>query len=148
MAIQLAHRTRKIWWRLRRPQTLGVKVLVRNPNNEILLVKPSYSQLWQIPGGGVHKHEHPLQAGIREIREETDIVLVEDEMTLAGVFVSSHEGKSDCVVFYTTMIDSGLPVPDASEISDARFYSPVSLPLDTAPSVHRRLAGKSSDGNW
>src|SRR5690554_3289553 len=93
---QLAHTLRKWWWKITKPQTLGVKVLVRNRYGEILLVKPVYASTWQIPGGGVERFEHPRDAGVREVREETGIDIAETELVLEDVFISKHEGKSDC----------------------------------------------------
>lgn len=146
--IHLAHSARKLWWRIRKPQTLGVKVLVRNPAGEILLVQPSYASSCQIPGGGVNTFEHPLHAGIREIREETGIELAEVNMSLVEVLISKHEGKSDLVNFFTATCEDVVPQPDGNEIAGAGFYPPDSLPPNTASSVYRRLAGPSSDGIW
>ena len=148
LALGFAHRARTYWWRLRKPQTLGVKVLVRNSGGEVLLVKPAYAATWQIPGGGVNKFEHPRDAGIRELYEETQIRLSPDKLALGEVFVSKHEGKSDCVIYYEGTSDSSSPKADGVEVVEARFFSPSALPPNTSSSVHQRLQGHSINGIW
>ncbi len=145
---QLAHTLRKWWWKITKPQTLGVKVLVRNRYGEILLVKPVYASTWQIPGGGVERYEHPRDAGVREVREETGIDIAETELVLEDVFISKHEGKSDCVVLYSASISEALPHADGAEIESAGFFGTDRLPPDVAGSVRRRLAGETSRGIW
>lgn len=146
--LNLAHTIRKFWWKVRKPQTLGVKVLVRNSRGEILLVKPAYASSWQIPGGGVEKFEHPRRAGIREIREETGLQLYEDHMVLKDVFISHHEGKSDCVIFYEATCGEVEATPDGIEIESAQFFAPSALPIDVSPSVRRRTREISEGGYW
>lgn len=75
--IRLAHVLRKLWWKIARPQTLGVKVLVRNARGEILLVMPVNASTWQIPGGGVERYEHPADAGAREFARKPQFRLPE-----------------------------------------------------------------------
>ena len=44
-------------------------VLFRDVEGRILLVKPSYKEGWDIPGGYVEPGESPKQAAAREVRE-------------------------------------------------------------------------------
>lgn len=39
----------------------------------LLIVNPSYKSGWEIPGGAVEANESPLQACVREVREELGI---------------------------------------------------------------------------
>lgn len=146
--LRLAHLLRKVWWKLAKPQTLGVKVLVRNERGEILLVKPVYASTWQIPGGGVERYEHPQRAGAREILEETGLKIAESSLALEDVFIGKHEGKSDCVILYSAPVQDQLPLADGKEIASATFFSPDTLPPDVAGSVRRRLAGERDSGIW
>ena len=145
---RLAHILREIWWKIARPQTLGVKVLVRNEHSEILLVKPVYASTWQIPGGGVERYEHPQHAGAREIQEETGLMIAESALVLEDVFISTHEGKSDCVILYSASIHHQNPIADGKEIASAAFFAIDDLPPDVAGSVRRRLAGETPGGAW
>ena len=48
-------------------------VLFRDQDGRVLLVKPTYKQGWDIPGGYVEPGERPKQAARREVREELGI---------------------------------------------------------------------------
>ena len=48
-------------------------VLMTDKTGRLLLVKPSYSETWQIPGGVVEVGESPADAAGREVREELGI---------------------------------------------------------------------------
>jgi len=47
--------------------------LIRDAAGRVLLVKPTYKDGWDIPGGYVEPGESPRQACIREVREELGI---------------------------------------------------------------------------
>ena len=61
------------WFRLTRGLTLGVRVLVQNPQGHILLVRHTYSPGWLLPGGGVERGEIAEEAAAREVLEETGV---------------------------------------------------------------------------
>ena len=56
---------------LKRPMTLGVRLLATNQMEEILLVKHTYVPGWYLPGGGVETGETALEAACKELSEET-----------------------------------------------------------------------------
>jgi 8-oxo-dGTP diphosphatase len=47
--------------------------IIRDTSGRILLVKPTYKPGWEIPGGMVEANESPLQACLREAREEIEL---------------------------------------------------------------------------
>ena len=49
---------------------MAAAALCLNKQNEILIVKPLYRELWLLPGGVVEEGESPRKACIREVREE------------------------------------------------------------------------------
>lgn len=62
-----------VYWYVRRPTTVGVRVVVEK-DGKYLLVKPSYSKWYYLPGGGVdHKKESLEEAALRELFEETGL---------------------------------------------------------------------------
>jgi 8-oxo-dGTP pyrophosphatase MutT (NUDIX family) len=49
----------------------GAGAILHDPAGRILLVKPSYhDDTWEIPGGGLNAGEDPMQAVVREVKEE------------------------------------------------------------------------------
>ncbi|MEU6523278.1 NUDIX hydrolase [Streptomyces sp. NPDC046924] len=54
---------------------VGANALVRDQGDRILIVRPDRSKTWQLPGGQVDAHETLIEAAVRELREETGLVL-------------------------------------------------------------------------
>lgn len=99
----------KIYWRLFKPKTFGVKVLIINPKDgkSGLLVKHSYGDLtlWNLPGGGYNPtRENPLVAGIREVKEELGIDLSREKSKIIGEYKTTGEGKRDTVAIVLGVI--------------------------------------------
>ncbi len=101
----------RIYWRIVRPKTFGVKVVLLHPTipENVLLVLHSYGSatLWNLPGGGYSpKRETPENAAKREVQEELGIE-VADLRTL-GSYVTQAEGKHDTVA----IVIGTIPVPE------------------------------------
>jgi 8-oxo-dGTP pyrophosphatase MutT (NUDIX family) len=113
----------KLYWRVFKPKTFGVRVLVLHPHEpgKILLIRHAYGNrsLWNIPGGGYKpRKEDPLQAARREIREEFGKNLL-DALKI-GEYQTSGEGKLDTVVLIVGTFDSDKIVrldPEIAEMS-------------------------------
>ncbi|MEU1038593.1 NUDIX domain-containing protein [Streptomyces sp. NPDC005551] len=58
-------------------ETLAAGVLLFDEQDRVLLVDPTYKPGWEFPGGVVEPGEAPARAGMREVAEETGIVLDE-----------------------------------------------------------------------
>jgi 8-oxo-dGTP pyrophosphatase MutT (NUDIX family) len=107
IAISLLMPLIKIYWRIFKPKTYGVKVLIRHPDNpeKVLLVRHSYGNktLWNIPGGGYKpKKETPEEAAVREVREELNIAL--ENPQIIGLYETDGEGKRDTVTIVSGAI--------------------------------------------
>lgn len=75
---QFINKLFKIYWFFVRPKTKGVKVIIFNQENKILLVRLTYyPNTWTFVGGGVGKKEEPKEAILRECWEEVGIKLNE-----------------------------------------------------------------------
>ena len=57
------------------PLRKGVGVALINNNNQIFVAKriDNPNDFWQIPQGGIDKGENPMEAALRELKEETSI---------------------------------------------------------------------------
>ncbi|MEW1645309.1 NUDIX domain-containing protein [Streptomyces sp. NPDC091219] len=56
-------------------ETLAAGVLLFDEHDRVLLVDPTYKAGWEFPGGVVESGEAPARAGMREVTEETGLVL-------------------------------------------------------------------------
>lgn len=126
VALRLAHRLRKRWWRMRRPLILGCRVLALDGDGRVLLIRHSYgSPNWMLPGGGVRRKEASIAAALRELREETACRL--EEPREVAMFVESLFGAANQVHVIAGRA-TGAPRADGREVVEARFF-----PLDQLP---------------
>ena len=149
--VQLAYKAQKIFWRLFRPRTRGVKVMLFNASGEILLIRNSYgaTNLYVLPGGGVRPWERPIDAARREVSEELGAVV--EALAPVSTHCTSSEGKRDLVhLFEGTLVC--VPQVDGVEVAEASFFALDALPEMLSPATSRRLAERRGevepDGNW
>lgn len=74
---------------------VAAKLIIRSDKGNILLVKPTYKDGWQFPGGGVELEESPTAALVREIKEELDLKISEADLKSVGV---AFQPKDDSVL--------------------------------------------------
>ncbi|MBN1584201.1 MAG: NUDIX domain-containing protein [Anaerolineae bacterium] len=132
---RIVHRLFRLWWRLTKPITVGVRVLLIR-DAEILLVKHTYQEAWYMPGGGVKRFETLEQAIRREAAEEVGAEL--DGLELFGVYSNFGEGKSDHVIVFlcTAFTLSGR---SDHEIACSGFFSVHDLPAGISTGTRRRI---------
>lgn len=135
----LAHSVRRRVLRALRWPTRGAKLLVRDADGGVLLVRNSYGRtdLWVLPGGGIGWRETPAAAAARELQEETGCSC--PVLTPAGVFRARGEGRRDTVHLFTGVTHDA-PVPDGFEVLEARFFPLDALPATTSDATLRRVA--------
>jgi ADP-ribose pyrophosphatase YjhB (NUDIX family) len=106
-------------WRLFRPTTVGVVVLVRY-QGQVLLVKHSYGpRRWTLPGGGVKRGESLEHAARREVREEVGISL--GELVRHGEIRCTVSGRRDTTWVFSAEVADARFRSDTWEIEDARW---------------------------
>ncbi|MCP5081532.1 MAG: NUDIX domain-containing protein [Alphaproteobacteria bacterium] len=139
------------WFRLTRGLTLGVRILVQNPQGHILLVRHTYSPGWLLPGGGVERGEIAIEAAAREVLEETG-VSVTQPLKLIDVYNNDAIFPGDHVLLYLGQTDSPASQKGNLEIAEARFFAPTELPEDTTAGTIRRiremLDAAPAAGHW
>jgi 8-oxo-dGTP diphosphatase len=122
--LRVAGKCLRTWWKIRKPVTFGVKVLLIHPDDpaQCLIVRHSYSDRtrWGMPGGAYRPgRETPEQAGVREVCEELALTIIEAP-TVLGTMITTLEGKRD-----TVTIVQATPVSAAfvrsPEIAEARW---------------------------
>jgi 8-oxo-dGTP pyrophosphatase MutT (NUDIX family) len=63
---------------------LSCGILILNPQAELLLCHVTGQDHWDLPKGGAHAGESPLQAALRETREETGLDLAGETLLELG----------------------------------------------------------------
>ena len=123
-----------------RPMTLGVRGVVIDEADRILLVRHGYVAGWHFPGGGVEVGETCVHALTRELEEEARVAL-QGAPVLHGLFFNAKPSRRDHVAVYVVRDFAilGGRAPDW-EIEEARFFPRARLPAGTTASTRARLA--------
>jgi 8-oxo-dGTP pyrophosphatase MutT (NUDIX family) len=123
---------------LARPFRLGVRIIVLDGDERVLLVRHSYRPGWHLPGGGVDKWETVADAAIREAREEAGVAIASLDGPL-GIYANFGIGYCDHVVLFAAR--DWRPQPTRSiEIAERRFFRLSDCPDDASSPTKRRLA--------
>jgi ADP-ribose pyrophosphatase YjhB (NUDIX family) len=147
----MVRRVMQHWFRWTRSMTLGVRAMVIDEREGILLVRHGYVPGWLLPGGGIERGETAHQALARELQEEAAITLTA-EPELFGLYSNEKVFRGDHVALY--VVKHFLPgrFEPSVEITEARFFDPNSLPEDTSEGTRRRVdevfRGRGRVGHW
>ena len=74
VALTAVHQLLKAGWLVRRPRTYGAHGYALTPDGSLVLVKLRYAAGWRLPGGGRKMGEDPVDAVLRELREEIGMI--------------------------------------------------------------------------
>jgi ADP-ribose pyrophosphatase YjhB (NUDIX family) len=150
---------RDVYWAITKPKLTGVRVIILDANDAILLVRHRAGPYaWTLPGGGVIPREPVIEAGRRELHEEAGVNIPAKLFYIHGTSDGAHE-IHPCIVTTVAARAPKLTIPQPSrwsiEVADARFVHPsVFHELDDAiePGCLRRideiLTGKSVAAHW
>jgi 8-oxo-dGTP pyrophosphatase MutT (NUDIX family) len=139
------------WFRLKRPMTLGVRILAANPDGHICLVRHTYTPGWHLPGGGVEKGETCQDAAIKEAREEAGLVISAADIALISIHANFENFPGDHVLVYVASAWSVEATNSAHEIAEYGFFEPTALPSGTTAGTRRRIGewqGKGVSELW
>jgi 8-oxo-dGTP pyrophosphatase MutT (NUDIX family) len=124
---------RAIW----APAVFGVAAVVLDAQGRVLLVRHGYNPGWRLPGGGVGRGEPPVEAVLRELREEVGLT------GGSASFVSLHSRKAG----WATMVVALYRIAGGSvnfspnlEIREICFADPCHPPQGSTPATLRRLS--------
>ena len=131
------YKLQKIYWRFRKPLTLGSRIIVIR-DGAVLLVRLTYHPGWFLPGGGVDKGETFGDAAQRELEEECGIRA--KGIKLQNIYLSKLQGKVDHIaVFVATDFDGEFKTSSIQEIAEIKFFKRTELPPNIAPGHLRRI---------
>lgn len=116
----------RAWWKIRKPATFGVKVLLIHPDDpaRCLVVRHSYSDSarWGLPGGAYKPGRETAElAGVREVAEELGLAIAEAPVALDTV-ITTLEGKRDTLTIVRATPTSAAFVR-SPEIVEARWVA-------------------------
>jgi len=112
------------------PWIVGAFVIIRNNFGDILWVKRTDHDIWNLPGGGGEKGEAPWTTAIRETREETGLGIALTGCT--GIYVKP---ASNSMLFTFTARVEGGALATGSESAGFAYFRSGSEP-DNALSIH------------
>jgi ADP-ribose pyrophosphatase YjhB (NUDIX family) len=100
--------------------------VIFDEDKNILLVKSTYQRFhpWGLPGGSLEYGEHPEEAVIREVWEETALTISVEKLLLINSWVPDRVG-----MYYLCRITGGTFYP-SDEVSEFAYFS-----LDNLPDV-------------
>ena len=91
----------------------GASVYATDGEGRILVVRPTYSNEWMLPGGRVERGETPHGAAVREAREETGLDVVIDRLAL----VDARRARDTSFIF-VAHVTGGELEPQLGEIAE------------------------------
>lgn len=148
--LQIAQALRRLYWRIVKPTTRGVRAIIVDSRGKVLLVRHNYEDGWFLPGGKVRKNENDDDALRRELREELGISEL-THITVLGEYMNTHEYKKDTIVVFVVRSFAQQP-KQHFEIKEQQFFHPQDLPTGTSPGTRRRieewLGQRSGNNQW
>jgi 8-oxo-dGTP pyrophosphatase MutT (NUDIX family) len=149
--LDFLHRVRRALLKRFRVRTRGVKVMLFNEAGELLLIRNSYGRtdLWVLPGGGIHPFEKRAVAAAREVKEEVGCGV--RNLRFLSTHFSKAEGKRDTVHLFRAE-PVGEPEADRFEVEEARYFPLDALPDTVSDATLRRIEEhrglRRPDGLW
>lgn len=136
------------WYRGLPTKRIGAGVLFADDRDRVLLVRPTYKDYWEIPGGLVEEGESPHVAAEREIAEELGMDRRAGRL-LCVDWVPAQDPKTDGLMF---VFDGGLLhtadvaaiVLPADELSEHRFVESSALSQFVPEHMARRLVAAAA----
>ena len=109
-------------------------------DGKVMLVRRAvvpYRGWWDIPGGFLEAYEHPREAAVREVREETGLRV--NAFRLLGIYLDRYGSTRTLNLYYRARAVGGRERPgdDAAEVG---WFGPRELPSRVAYPFHARLA--------
>jgi 8-oxo-dGTP pyrophosphatase MutT (NUDIX family) len=117
-------------------------VVLRHPDTgDILAVRKRGTTTFMQPGGKPEPGESALDAAVRELREELQVELDPDRMTLLGTFDAPAANESGWTVRGTVFVHPPVSrIRPAAEIEEIRWVPEMAEPAgDLAPLMMTRI---------
>lgn len=123
---------------------LAAAMIFRDDRGRVLLVKPTYKEPWEVPGGGVEEGESPRLACRRELREELGLDRAPGRLLCVDYRHPIPDVRADALRF---LFDGGTLTTDElaaitldrTELSEHKFVDLADLDAYVIPALARRI---------
>ena len=124
----------------------SVTVAVRDGAGRILLIHKIDNDSWALPGGAVDLGESVVAAAVREVAEETGVLI--EVTVLVGIYsdpghvmaYDDGEVRQQFSVCFAARLISGEARPDGAETKAVRWLDPSEVrTMDIHPAMRRRI---------
>jgi ADP-ribose pyrophosphatase YjhB (NUDIX family) len=118
--------------------TVGAVVLVRDAYaDRLLLLRQPPGRGWSLPAGLLARGESPVEGAVRELAEESGIVLPPERLRPAVPnALVHHRGRWVDLVFEATVVATATRLRvDGREVLEAAWHEPATLPPLTRPTA-------------
>ncbi len=123
LGLGAAYQLLRVVWFFLRPQHRGALVAVWH-EGRVLLVRNSYRQWFSFPGGGLKRHELPVEAAARELQEEVGIIVQPSELRfVCEIHSDFHFQRDRCAFFELELSSSPRISVDGREVVWGDFTS-------------------------
>jgi 8-oxo-dGTP pyrophosphatase MutT (NUDIX family) len=132
------HRLRRLIWAVAGPGRPGVHAIALTGRGNVVLVKLTYAPGWRLPGGGRKRGEAPVEAMLRELREEIGLTAHGAVERLEDVNPGSGLPGDRSALF---LVRDVVWAPRRSlEVEEADEFDPHDLPNDVSDWTRATLA--------
>ena len=132
----------KTWMQTLAKRHTASGAFIFNDQDQLLILKPSYKDGWNLPGGVTDEFESPYQTVIRECKEETNLnIEIQDLVLVDYIQEIIKDKKYDHVEFYFTVIVENISniQIDNEEIIDYKFIDIKEAEDFLSPKYYQKL---------
>ena len=119
---------------------IGAFAVIFDSEQRVLLSHRKDYDLWNLPGGGLEEGETPWDGVIREVKEETGLVV--QIVRLAGIY--SKPQYNEILFSFICEINGG-DLEDSLEADKHEYFSVKSLPANTVKKQVERIQDAMSE---
>lgn len=124
---------------------VGAAAIVINDERKVLLQLRSDTHTWGPPGGALEPGEEPAEAVVREVEEETGLVVVPERLVgiyggpdMVFTYPNGDRVAITSITFACRVVGGELRV-DGDESLDLRWFGFDELPANIAPWIRQRI---------
>lgn len=118
---------------------VGAAMLIESENRLLLLRRnhEPWKGSWMLPAGYVEADEDPKQAALREVREETGLIVESSEFSQVYYFSDDPRGNGVAFVYKANRISGEIQLNDES--SAAQYFLWQEIPLYLTKGGHDQI---------